>query len=130
MFVFKLCCMAVITAVCALFLKNSKSELVPLCLTAGGIIMFLFVFDYIAASVEFIRSFTETSGIDSEVIRIIFKVIGIGFLIELTASSVKELGFDGVADKLVLCGKIVIFVVAVPILLATYNTIVSLINLV
>lgn len=130
MFVFKLCCMAVITAVCALFLKNSKSELVPLCLTAGGIIMFLFVFDYIAASVEFIRSFTETSGIDSEVIRIIFKVIGIGFLIELTASSVKELGFDGVADKLVLCGKIVIFVVAVPILQATYNTIVSLINLV
>lgn len=130
MFVFKLCCMAVITAVCALFLKNSKSELVPLCLTAGGIIMFLYAFDYIAASVEFIRSFTETSGIDSNIIRIIFKVIGIGFLIELTASSVKELGFDGVADKLVLCGKIIIFVVAVPILQATYNIIISLINLV
>lgn len=130
MFVFRLCCIAVITAICALILKNNKSELVPLCLTAGGILMFLYAFDYISESVEFIRSFTETSGISSSVIKIIFKIIGIGFLIELTAGSVRELGFDGVADKLVLCGKIVIFVVAVPILNATYKIIVSLIDLV
>lgn len=130
MFVFRLCCIAVITAVCALILKNHRSELVPLCLTAGGILMFLFAFDYISESVEFIRAFTETSGVDSSVIKIIFKIIGIGFLIEITAGSVKELGFDGVADKLVLCGKIVIFVVAVPILNATYKIIVALIELV
>lgn len=129
MFVFRLCCIAVITAVCALVLKNNKSELVPLCLAAGGILMFLYAFDYVAESVEFVRSFTQNSGIDSGVVRIIFKIIGIGFLIELTASSVKELGFDGVADKLVLCGKIVIFVVAIPILDATYKIIVSLIEL-
>lgn len=130
MFVFRLCCIAVITAVCALVLKNHKSELVPLCLTAGGILMFLYAFDYFAESVEFIRSFTETSGIDSDIVRIIFKIIGIGFLVELTASSVKELGFESVADKLVLCGKIIIFVVAVPVLGATYKIIVSLIELV
>ena len=55
--------------------------------------------------------------------------MGISFLIELTASSVKELGFEGVADKLILCGKIVLFVVAIPILSSTYKIIVSLVNL-
>ena len=49
-------------------------------------------------------------------------------MVELTASSVKELGFGGVADKLILCGKIILFVTAVPILSGTYKIIVALIN--
>lgn len=129
MVIFQLCCIAVITAVCAFILKNQKSELVPLCLTAGGIIMFLFAFDYLAESVEFLKNFTEQSGIDNDVIRVIFKVIGIGFIIELTAGSIKDLGFEGVADKLILCGKIIIFLVAIPILSSTYRIIVNLIKL-
>ena len=130
MYVFRLCCIAIITAVSAFILKSHKSELVPLCLTAGGIIIFLYVFDKLTQSVEFIKKFTQGTGIDNEIIRTIFKIMGIGFMVELTASSVKELGFDGVADKLVLCGKIILFVVSIPILSSTYNIIVSLINLV
>ena len=130
MYVVRLCCIAVITAVSALVLKSHKSELVPLCLTAGGIIMFLYAFDYLTESVEFIRSFSQGAGIDNDIIRIIFKIIGIGFLVELTASSIKDLGFESVADKLILCGKIIIFIVSVPILNSTYKIIISLINLV
>ena len=129
MFVLRLCCIAVITAVCAFILKSHKSELVPLCLAAGGVITFLYVFDYLTESIEFIRQFTESTGIDNEIIRTVFKIIGIGFLIELTAGSVKELGFEGVADKLIICGKIILFVAAIPILSSTYKIIVSLINL-
>ena len=130
MYVFRLCCIALITAVSALILKSHKSELVPLCLVAGGILLFLYAFDYLTQSLEFIKNFTQGAGINNEIVRIIFKIIGIGFLIEMTASSVKDLGFEGIADKLVLCGKIIIFVVSVPILNATYKIIMSLINLV
>ena len=130
MYIFRLCCIAVITAVSAFILKSHKSDLVPLCLTACGIIMFLYSFDYLSESVEFIKSFTQGAGIDNEIIRIIFKIIGIGFLVELTAGSIKELGFESVADKLILCGKIIIFVVSVPIINSTYRIILSLINLV
>ncbi len=128
MLVFKLCCVAVITAVCAFILKQHKSELVPLCLTAGGILIFLYAFDYLTETVEFIKSFTQSTGIDNSIIRTVLKIVGIGFIIELTASSVKELGFEGVADKLILCGKIILFVTAVPILSSTYKIIVALIN--
>ena len=130
MLLVRLCCIAAITAIGAFILKNNKSELVPLCLTAGGIIMFLYAFDYLSESIEFIKSFSQGTGIDNEIVRIIFKIIGIGFMIELTAGSVKELGFESIADKLILCGKILIFVVSIPILNGTYKIIVSLINLV
>jgi len=129
MYVFRLCCIAVITAVCAFILKHNKSELVPLCLTAGGVIIFLYAFDYLSQSVEFLKNFTDATGINNEIIRTIFKILGIGFIIELTAGSVKELGFEGVADKLILCGKIILFVVAIPILGSTYKIILSLIEL-
>ena len=129
MYVFRLCCIAVITAISAFILKQHKSELVPLCLTAGGVIIFLNSFDYLTESIEFIKNFTASTGINNEIVRTVFKIVGISFLIELTASSVKELGFEGVADKLILCGKIVLFVVAIPILSSTYKIIVSLINL-
>ena len=130
MLILKLCIIAAITAVCAFILKNNKSELVPLCLTAGGIIMFLYAFDYLTESIEFIKNFTQSAQIDNEIVRIIFKIIGIGFLVEITASSVKDLGFESISDKLILCGKIIIFVVSVPILNSTYKIITSLINLV
>lgn len=130
MYILRICCIAVITAVCAFVLKNHRSELVPLCLSAGGIIMFLYCFDYLSESFAFLKSFANGAGVDAGIIRTVFKVAGIGFIIELTASSVKELGFEGVSDKLILCGKIILFVVAVPILSATYKVIVSLINLV
>jgi stage III sporulation protein AD len=120
----------VITAVCAFILKAHKSELVPLCLTAGGIILFLYVFDYLAECIDFIKSFSETTGVDNDIVRIIFKIIGIGFIVEMTASSIKDLGFESLSDKLVLCGKILIFVISVPIISSTYKIILSFIELV
>ena len=127
--VLQLCAIAVITAVCALILKSQKSDLVPLCVTAGGIILVLCGFDYLSDSLEFIKKFSEQTNIDSSVLRIIFKVVGVGYLIELTASSIKDLGCESVADKLILCGKIIIFVMSVPILQSLFGVIIKLIQL-
>lgn len=129
-YILKLCAIAVITAVCALILKSHKSDLVPLCLVTGGVIMILYCFDYILASVSFLQEFSQNTGIDESFIRTIFKIIGIGFIFELTAGSVKDLGFEGVADKLILCGKIIIFIVSIPVFRGVYQIIISLTELV
>ncbi len=130
MIIVRLCAIAAVTAICALILKSHKSELAPLCVAAGGILMVLFAFDYIAESLQLLKQFTNTTGISSSVVRIIFKIIGIGYIVELTASSVKDLGYESLADKLIMCGRIVIFIVSVPVLQSLYNVIVSLIELV
>ena len=130
MIIVKICTIAAITAICALILKPNKPELAPLCIAAGGLIMILCIFDYLSESIKLIKTFSEQTGIDSTLIKTIFKIIGIGYLIELTASSIKDLGFESIADKLIMCGKIVIFIVAVPVLSNLYNVIISLIELV
>ena len=128
MIILRLCAIAAITAVCALVLKSNKSELAPLCIAAGGILMVLYAFDYVSESIELLKQFSQQTGISSSVIRVIFKIIGIGYVVELTASSIKDLGFESIADKLIMCGRIVIFLVSVPILQSLYGVIVSLIE--
>ena len=130
MTILRLCAIAAITAVCALILKSHKSELTPLCLAAGGILMILYAFDYISESVELINDFASQTGIDNSVIRVIFKIIGIGYIVELTAASIKDLGFESISDKLIMCGRIIIFLVSVPVLKSLYEVIVRLIELV
>lgn len=130
MVILRLCAIAAVTAVCALILKSHKSELAPLCVAAGGVLMILYAFDYVSESLDLLKQFTEQTGISSSVIRVIFKIIGIGYVVELTASSVKDLGFESIADKLIMCGRIVIFMVSVPILQSLYEVIISLIELV
>ncbi len=127
--VFQLCAVAVITAVCAFILKSNKSDLVPLCVTAGGILLVLCAFDYFSESLQFIKQFTEQTKIDKSVIKIIFKAVGVGFIVEMTSSAVKDLGFESIADKLILCGKIIIFVMAIPILQSLFGVITNLIKL-
>ncbi len=129
MFVFQICAIAVITAVCAIILKSQKSDLVPLCLTAGGILLTLCAFDYFSESIAFIKQFSEQTNIDKTVIRIIFKAVGVGYVIELTASLVKDLGFESLSDKLIICGKIIIFVIALPILQSLFGVITNLIKI-
>ena len=70
------------------------------------------------------------AGIDNSVIRVIFKIIGIGYIVELTAASIKDLGFESISDKLIMCGRIMIFLVSVPVLKSLYEVIVRLIELV
>ena len=130
MVILRLGAIAAVTAVCALILKSHKSELAPLCVAAGGVLMILYAFDYVSESLDLLKQFTEQTGISSSVIRVIFKIIGIGYVVELTASSVKDLGFESIADKLIMCGRIVIFLVSVPILQSLYEVIISLIELV
>lgn len=129
MYVIRLCAIAIVTAVCAVILKSQKSDLVPICLTAGGILIILFGFDLISESFSFIKEFSEQTNLDKSLIRLILKIVGVGYIIELTASSVKDLGFESIADKLILCGKIIIFVMSIPVLKTLFEVIVNLIRL-
>ena len=68
--ILQLCTVAVVTAICAFVLKSQKSDLVPLCVTAGGILLILCGFDYLSESLNFIKQFSEQTNIDKSVLRI------------------------------------------------------------
>lgn len=114
--IFQLVGIAFVTAVAVLILKGTKPELAFAVSVAGSIILLLFVFELFKDSVSIFGEIASEAGIDSSLVKILLKMVGIGYLVEFSAGILNDFGQNSVADKLVFCGKIVILVLAIPIL--------------
>ena len=113
-----------VTAIAALLLKGTKPELAFAVTIAGAVIVLIFSLDLLAATFGIFAEIGEKTGIDSALIRIIIKIVAIGYLVEFAAGVVEDFGSESIADKLIFAGKVVIFSVSVPVI----RTMVSLIG--
>ena len=113
-----------VTAIAALLLKGTKPELAFAVTIAGAVIVLIFSLDLLAATFGIFAEIGEKTGIDSALIRIIIKIVAIGYLVEFAAGVEEDFGSKSIADKLIFAGKVVIFSVSVPVI----RTMVSLIG--
>ena len=130
MAIFQLVGIAFITAVAALILKSTKPELALAITIAGSIILLLFAFEIMQGSISLFGKIAETTGIDSSLVKIILKMIGIGYLVEFSAGILSDFGQNALADKLTFCGKILVLVLAVPILESVLSLVLKLLELI
>ena len=130
MAIFQLVGIAFITAVAALVLKSTKPELSFAVTVAGSIILLLFVFELFKDSATIFGEIASATGIQSTLVRTLLKMIGIGYLVEFSAGILNDFGQSSLADKLVFCGKIVVLVLAIPILESVLSLVSRLLGLV
>ncbi len=128
--IFQLVGIAFLTAVAALLLKGTKPELAFAVTVAGGIILLLFVFEVLRDNLSIFGEIADITGIDSSLVKILLKMVGIGYLVEFSAGILNDFGQNSTADKLIFCGKVVILVLAVPILRSVLSLIMQLLKLV
>ncbi len=128
--IFQLVGIAIITAVAALLLKGTKPELAFAVTIAGGIILLLFAFEIFKGSLTIFQKITDITVIESSIVKILLKMVGIGYLVEFSAGILNDFGQSNLGDKLVFCGKIIVLVLAVPILESVLNLIVKLLEFV
>ena len=127
---FQLVGIAIITAVAALLLKGTKPELAFAVTIAGGIILLLFAFEIFKGSLSIFQKITDATGIESSIVKILLKMVGIGYLVEFSAGVLNDFGQSNLGDKLIFCGKIIVLVLAVPILESVLDLIVKLLELI
>ena len=128
--IFQLVGIAFITAVTALLLKETKPELSFAVTVTGSIILLLFAFELFRGSISIFNRIAETTGIKSSMVKIILKMVGIGYLVEFSAGILNDFGQNSVADKLVFCGKAVELILAIPILESVLSLVSKLLGLI
>ena len=128
--IYKIIAVALITAITYVMLKGTKPELAFGVCVCGGILILLSVIDLVSETIELIKKLGQAASISTTLIKTLIKIVGIGYLIEFSTSTVEELGCKSLADKLNFAGKIIIFTVALPILNALFQAIKSLIELI
>ena len=119
-----------VTAIAALILKSSKPELAFAVTIAGGVIILIFALDMLGASLRIFTDIAEKTGIDQSLVKIILKIVAIGYLVEFSAGIVEDFGSKSIADKLVLAGKIIIFAVSIPIIQSLITLIGNILELI
>ena len=114
--IFQLIGIAFVTAVAAILVKSTKPELAVVITIAGSIILLLFVLEVFRGTISLFTDIAQATGLDATIVKTLLKMVGIGYLVEFSAGILNDFGQNSLADKLIFCGKILILVLAVPIL--------------
>ncbi len=114
--IYKLIGVGIIGTLALLLLKNVKSELALFVGIATGVIMLVYVIGSLTSVVETFSGIVNKTGLDNGLFSGVLKVIGIGYLTEYSAGLCSDAGANGIASKILLGGKIAIFLIALPIL--------------
>lgn len=124
----KIVIIAIVSALIIIYLKSINSELFSLALIGAGLILVGFSIEYLSKIITFFNDLTNTVGLSNEIYLIIFKVSSIGFLVEFSADTITDMGFKGLADKLILVGKLAIFSISIPIFYSVLNLITGILK--
>ena len=121
MLVIKIALVGVFGELIFVYLKNNSSELSGLCAVATGLLMTIMTIDYIFVTIDFFKNMANNTGIDSEVFKIIVKIIAISYLAEFSSAICSDLGVSSLAEKVSFASRIIIFVCAFPIITNLYQ---------
>ncbi|MCY7677511.1 MULTISPECIES: stage III sporulation protein AD [Bacillus] len=111
----------------ALIVKEQKPTFAFLLVVFTGCVIFLYLIDQIYAIISMIEKIAASAGVNMKYVETILKIIGIAYIAEFGAQLTKDAGQGAIASKIELGGKILILVMAVPILTVIIETILGMI---
>lgn len=114
--IFKIIDVAFVTAISAILLKSTKPELSFAVTVTGVIVILMFVVDMLQNTVNILSTIASITGIENGLIKILLKIVGVGYLTEFSAGILNDFGSNAVADKVILGGKLTILILSLPII--------------
>lgn len=113
--ILKIVGVAFITAICSLLIKTTKPELSFAVNTVGILVILFQIIEKIPQISEFFIRIGALSGVENGVMKLLFKMVAIGYVTEFSSGLLIDFGSITLADKVVLAGKITIILLALPI---------------
>ena len=114
--IMKIIGVAFITTIAAVLLKATKPELSFAVTVTGIIVILLFIVDALQNTLTVFTAIAEITGVENGLLKILLKIVGVGYITEFGAGILNDFGSNAVADKVVLFGKITIVLLSLPII--------------
>lgn len=124
----KILAIAILVCIVASVIKQVKPELAISVVVLGGAILLIYILNYFTSIFNLFNEIISKTGINKDLFSIIIKIIGVGYLVEFSADLCSDSGNNAIADKVILGGKIIIFIMAIPIIENLFNIVLELIN--
>ncbi len=118
--------LAIVATVIIAVLKAQRPEIAIQISIAAGIIVFTMILGKITAVIELLNSYAQKVNIDTIYLSTLLKIVGIAYITEFGAEVCKDAGEGAIASKVELAGKVVIIVLAVPIITSLLDLIIRI----
>ncbi|MGN0143935.1 MAG: stage III sporulation protein AD [Clostridium sp.] len=109
-----------------LMLKQSGSSINILLALVTGALIFLVISEPLKEIITFLQNMSDKADINSVYVGIVLKIVGIAYIASFASALCKDANVDSLATQIDFAGKIMILVLAIPILMAVLNSILQI----
>ena len=127
--ILKIVSIALITCITALLVKQIKPDFSVIIALCGGLIILCMTIDYVSQILSIFNTIVEKTGLNINLFGTVLKIIGVGYITEWTANICADTGQNSLSDKVLMAGKMLIFVFALPIITNIIDIIIELLGI-
>lgn len=125
--IFQIVSIGIVATILAILVKNQKPELGIYISLVTAILIFIFVLSKLQAVMEVLNQLARKINIEDIYLATILKIVGIAYIAEFGAHICKDAGEGAIASKIEFAGKILIMVMAIPILVSLMDMIINMV---
>lgn len=125
--IFQIVGFGLITVFISMILKKYRPEISLQIAIVAGVVIFALMVSKLSVVLELLNDITHKVNIDLVYLITILKIIGIAYIAEFGSEVCKDAGEGTIALKLEFAGKILIIVLAAPIIYALLDLVVRII---
>ncbi len=118
--------LALVTTIFLLVLRQEKPVMAMLLSLVFSIFIFILMMDKIASIIDVMKELTRRAGLNYFFMATILKIMGVAYLGEFAAVICQDAGEQAVAKKVEFAAKIIIAVLALPIMIAILESLMDL----
>lgn len=125
--IMKIVVVGIVAAVLAVLLREERPEIAVMISIVTGLVIFVFLITKLNSVMTVLKYFAGKANIDVLYFSTILKVIAIAYITEFGAQICRDAGEGAIASKVELAGKVLIMVIAIPILAALMDIMIKII---
>jgi len=118
--------LGLVATILALVIKEQKPLFAFLLAVSSGVIIFAFLIGKISDVIRILERLAVHADLNMVFLETILKIIGIAYIAEFGAQMTRDAGQGAIASKIELAGKVLILVMAVPIIQIIIETVIDL----
>lgn len=109
-------------------IKQQKPELALQLSIATGVMLFILMLAPVMGVVDVLKTLGSRAKLDQAHMGTVLKIIGIAYVADFGSQVLQDAGEKSVATKVEMAGKVMIMLLAVPIVLAIVDTVMKLLG--
>lgn len=117
MAILQLAATGILCAVLALTVKRHRPEIALVITLASGVLLFVMVLPELTFAVSIFTQLGEMLDGGGRYVGVVLRVVGVAYMAELGASVCADAGETAIAAKIDMAGRVIILVMALPIVI-------------